>query len=130
MLEPSNPRPASKASSVSSRGEIVKCCHKPGRSTNRKSIARIPLSLMRVSTSAGFMVRLQSTEKSAGSRWCQLIVLKTSEYFEKGPVGGSQSRERYPARRTAQRRPAIDGFGCGGEPHAPGNATLGLTHSI
>src|SRR5262249_12951404 len=37
MLEPSNPSPSVKISSLYSVSVVVKCCHVPGRSVNLKS---------------------------------------------------------------------------------------------
>src|SRR5713101_1164181 len=55
MLDPSKPRPSSKASVLNSRADTVKCCHSPGKSTNRTSTAWTPLSLISDITSAGFI---------------------------------------------------------------------------
>ena len=51
MLDPSNPTPSLKASSLNSRAETEKCCQRPGRSTNFRSITWIPSSLMNFMTS-------------------------------------------------------------------------------
>ena len=53
ILEPSNPRPSSKASTENSFVDKVKCCQRPGRSTNRTSTALIPFSSMSAMTSFG-----------------------------------------------------------------------------
>ena len=55
MLEPSNPTPSSNISSSISLAEIEKCCHKPGRSTKRRSIILMPSSLTNFKSSLGFM---------------------------------------------------------------------------
>ena len=51
--EPSNPRPSSNTSSVSSCAGIEKCCINPGRSQNRTSMTSMPLSLTSFRTSPG-----------------------------------------------------------------------------
>src|SRR6266849_4619004 len=55
MLDPSKPKPSSKASSLNSLADTVKCCQSPGKSTNRTSTAWTPLSLISDITSAGFI---------------------------------------------------------------------------
>src|SRR6266571_3032401 len=55
MLDPSNPMPSSNASALNSLADTVKCCHKPGRSTNRRSTACTLCSLMNDMTPAGFI---------------------------------------------------------------------------
>src|SRR6266849_570751 len=55
MLDPSKPRPSSKASSLNSLADTVKCCQSPGRSTKRTSTAWTPLSLISDITSACFI---------------------------------------------------------------------------
>src|SRR5262245_14916288 len=49
--EPSKPKPSSKEASVSSDGGTEKCCIRPGRSMNRRSIISMPRSLTSLSTS-------------------------------------------------------------------------------
>ena len=51
--EPSNPRPSSKTSSVSSWAGIEKCCMSPGRSQNRMSTMSTSSSVSSFSTSLG-----------------------------------------------------------------------------
>ncbi len=53
MLEPSNPSPSSKTSSVSLLTGMVKCCHSPGKSMNRRSTALTSFSRQNANTSLG-----------------------------------------------------------------------------
>src|SRR5437773_11757188 len=53
--EPSNPRPSSKMSSLSSDIGIEKCCQRPGRSMKRRSMILAPFSLASLRTSLGVM---------------------------------------------------------------------------
>src|SRR5687768_15511883 len=55
MLEPSNPRPSSKTPSSSLPTGIVKCCHVPKRSQNRRSTALTSFSRQKARTSRGVM---------------------------------------------------------------------------
>src|SRR6266581_9317811 len=56
MLDPSNPRPETKLSSSSSPSGRLKCCHVPGRSTNRTSTTSTPSALALSSTSRGLVL--------------------------------------------------------------------------
>src|SRR5436305_13234604 len=51
MLDPSNPRPSVKISSLYSVRVVVKCCHAPGRSVNLKSTSFTSWSLIILLTS-------------------------------------------------------------------------------
>src|SRR3989304_1457591 len=53
MLEPSKPSPSSNTSSSSLSTGIVKCCHNPGKSINRKSTAFTSFSRHNAKTSLG-----------------------------------------------------------------------------
>src|SRR5215469_4383885 len=53
MLDPSKPTPSSKTDSSRASAGMVKCCHKPGKSMNRRSTARTSFSRMRARTSLG-----------------------------------------------------------------------------
>jgi hypothetical protein len=53
MLEPSNPSPSVKISSLYSVSVVVKCCQLPGRSVNLKSMSFTPPSLIIFVTSDG-----------------------------------------------------------------------------
>src|SRR5579864_2802951 len=53
MLEPSKPIPSVNRSSERSFTGIEKCCHTPGRSTNRKSTILLPASFAILRTSFG-----------------------------------------------------------------------------
>ena len=55
MLEPSNPSPSVKISSLYSVSVVVKCCHVPGRSVNLKSTSFTPWSLIILLTSDGVL---------------------------------------------------------------------------
>src|SRR6516162_152243 len=54
MLDPSKPRPSSKTCSSRASAGMVKCCHRPGKSMNRKSTALTSLERMSARTSLGF----------------------------------------------------------------------------
>ena len=56
MLEPSKPSPSEKLPSSSSPSGRLKCCHVPGRSTNRTSTTSTPSALARSSTSRGLVL--------------------------------------------------------------------------
>src|SRR3989440_5181467 len=56
MLEPSNPSPSLKLSTSSSPNGRLKCCHVPGRSTNRTSTTSTPSAFARSSTSRGLVL--------------------------------------------------------------------------
>src|SRR5262249_46026718 len=56
MLDPSKPTPSSKTDSSNASAGMVKCCHKPGKSMNRRSTARTSFSRMRARTSLGVTV--------------------------------------------------------------------------
>jgi hypothetical protein len=58
--EPSNPKPSSKLSSVSSDTGMEKCCIKPGRSQNRRSTTWASASLASVRTSLGVLIHPSS----------------------------------------------------------------------
>src|ERR1051325_1320446 len=51
MLDPSNPRPSVKISSLYSVSVVVKCCQLPGRSVNLKSTSLTSRSLINLLTS-------------------------------------------------------------------------------
>src|SRR5947209_16285642 len=53
MLDPSNPSPSVKMSSLYSVSVVVKCCHVPGRSVNLKSTSLTSWSLIILETSDG-----------------------------------------------------------------------------
>src|SRR5437879_432994 len=55
MLEPSNPSPSAKMSSLYSVSVVVKCCQVPGRSVNLKSTSFTPWSLIILLTSDGVL---------------------------------------------------------------------------
>ena len=55
MLEPSNPRPSVKMSSLYSVSVVVKCCQAPGRSVNLKSTSLTSWSLIILLTSDGVL---------------------------------------------------------------------------
>src|SRR5439155_8067081 len=55
MLEPSNPSPSAKMSSLYSLSVVVKCCQVPGRSVNLKSTSFTPWSLIILLTSDGVL---------------------------------------------------------------------------
>src|SRR2546425_11585558 len=56
MLEPSNPRPSVKMSSLYSVRVVVKCCQAPGRSVNLKSTSLTSWSLIILLTSDGVLL--------------------------------------------------------------------------
>src|SRR6266566_2013753 len=56
MLEPSNPSPSLKLSTSSSPTGRLKCCHVPGRSTNRTSTTSTPSAFARSRTSRGLVL--------------------------------------------------------------------------
>src|SRR5580765_2370411 len=56
MLEPSNPRPSLKISSVSSRMGQLKCCHVPNVSTNLMSIILAPVFFASSITLLGVLI--------------------------------------------------------------------------
>src|SRR5436190_12388045 len=58
MLEPSNPRPSVKMSSLYSVSVVVKCCQVPGRSVNLKSTSLTSWSLIILETSDGVFLSL------------------------------------------------------------------------
>src|SRR4029450_9382268 len=55
MLEPSKPRPSSNTPSSNLPTGIVKCCHVPKRSQNRRSTALTSFSRHRARTSRGVL---------------------------------------------------------------------------
>src|SRR5205809_8104492 len=55
MLEPSNPSPSVKISSLYSLSVVVKCCHVPGRSVYLKSTSFTSWSLIILLTSDGVL---------------------------------------------------------------------------
>src|SRR5438270_5333919 len=58
MLDPSNPRPSVKISSLYSVSVVVKCCHVPGRSVNLKSTSLTSWSLIILETSEAVFLSL------------------------------------------------------------------------
>ena len=72
--DPSNPRPSSKLSSVSSCMGIEKCCMRPGRSQKRMSTISVPDSLARARTSFGVVILRVSP--FAVERWTRLGALE------------------------------------------------------
>ena len=57
MLDPSKPSPSSNTSSSSLSTGIVKCCHSPGKSMNRRSTALTFFFWQSVNTSLGVIFR-------------------------------------------------------------------------
>src|SRR5712691_4385763 len=69
MLEPSNPIPSVKMSSLYSVRVVVKCCQVPGKSVNLKSINFTSLSLIILLTSDGvFSLAIISKDEGLRSR--------------------------------------------------------------
>src|SRR4030088_3560392 len=66
VLEPSNPRPSVKISSLYSVRVVVKFCQEPGRSVNLKSTSFTSWSLIILVTSAGVLSLSLAMVKDSG----------------------------------------------------------------